>query len=50
MGLKISNDSNLSHTCILQKDHMYTERGPRVTHVNTLPIITLKTRGIISSV
>ena len=26
----------------MQKDHMYAERGPRVTNVNTLSIITLQ--------
>ena len=27
---------------MMQKDHMYAERGPWVTHVNTLSIITLQ--------
>ena len=29
-------------SCEKQKDHMYAERGPRVTHVNTVSIITLQ--------
>ena len=32
---------HLSHY-LRQKDHMYAERGPRVTHIYTLPIITLQ--------
>ena len=27
---------------MMQKDHMYAERGQWVTHVNTLSIITLQ--------
>ena len=30
------------HTCEQQIGHMYAERGPRVTDVNTLFIITLQ--------
>ena len=45
MGLKISNDSNLSPTCILQKDHMYTERGQGVTHVNIVHNMVLDVKN-----
>ena len=36
---------NMEGHIIKEKDRMYAERGPRVTHVNTLSIITLQNIG-----
>ena len=45
MKFKIRVDRFFLTICVnfvCQKDHMYAERGPRVTHVNTRSIITLQ--------